>query len=273
MARVRLLWVNGVFGARNALTREFARSCEVVEVELGELSSLDVGHDWDVVCFDFDYPEMAGLRLIPETKKRWPSVPILMLTMQGSADLALWALRARVFDLLIKPITPEEIERCMQRVQEALKARRSQSERRPQTALIQVPPETRYRSQVAPSTRLQLAVAVIAKHYMRPLRESDVARSCEMSPSRFCREFKAAFGVTFVEYLSSHRVSEAKRLLANAAISIADVAAAVGFPDPSYFTRVFRKQENISPSEYRAMLAESSVSSESPIALSERTAS
>jgi AraC-like DNA-binding protein len=72
-----------------------------------------------------------------------------------------------------------------------------------------------------------------------------------MSPSRFCREFKAAFAVTFVEYLATYRVAQAKRLLANPNMAVADVAVAVGFNDPSYFTRVFRKQESVSPSAYR----------------------
>jgi YesN/AraC family two-component response regulator len=262
VTRLKLLWVNGATGLREASTSEFARLCDVTEVAAIELASADLSSDWELICFDFDYPEMAGLRLIPETKRRWPSTPIVMLTLNACADIALWALRARVFDVLIKPVTAPEIARCMHRVHEALRARRSQSERRPQAAAAAVPVETRYRPQVAPSTRLQLAIALIGKNYMRPLRESEVALSCQMSPSRFCREFKAAFGATFVEYLSNHRVSEAKRLLANPGISVTDVAAAVGFPDPSYFTRVFRKQESVSPSEYRALLADASADTE-----------
>src|SRR5262249_34947903 len=43
-----------------------------------------------------------------------------------------------------------------------------------------------------------------------------------------------------------------KRLLANPAMPVADVAVAVGFSDPSYFTRVFKRQEGVAPSEYRA---------------------
>jgi AraC-like DNA-binding protein len=66
-----------------------------------------------------------------------------------------------------------------------------------------------------------------------PIPESEVALLCNMSPSRFCREFKAAFAVTFVEYLATYRVSQAKRLLANPAMPVADVAVAVGFNDPS----------------------------------------
>src|SRR6185312_11377075 len=108
---------------------------------------------------------MGTLKLIPQTKSRWPSAPILMLTMQCSAELAVWALRARVFDLLVKPVTAREVARCMQRVHEALRARRSQSERRPQTLIAQVPVETRYRPQTTPSVRLQRAIAHIEKNY------------------------------------------------------------------------------------------------------------
>lgn len=252
MYPLRLLWVNGsVTALREAWTSEFAALCSVREINASQLSAPEADGDWDLVCFNFDYPEMAGLKLVPQTKSRWPSAPILMLTLQCSAELAVWALRARVFDLLVKPLTSQEIARCMERVVEAVRARRSQSERRPQTLIAQVPVEARYRPQTTPSVRLQRAIAHISKNYGRQVPESEVALVCGMSPSRFCREFKVAFGVTFVEYLARHRIHEAKRLLGNRGMSVTDVAAAVGFTDPSYFTRVFRKFAGTCPTEYR----------------------
>ena len=252
VSSLRLLWLNAGVSQREASKTEFARFCDTHVIELSELPSVDSAACWDLVCFNFDYPEMAGLKHIPEAKKRWPSAPILMLTMQNSADLALWALRSRVFDLLVKPVTPQEIERCMQRVQDALAAKRSQAVRRPEGAVAQIPRENRFRPRAVGSSRLQAAIAHVAKNYLRHISENEVALLCEMSPSRFCREFKAAFDVTFVEYVTNYRVSEAKRLLANPNMSVMDVAAMVGFDDPSYFTRVFRKQAGVSPSEYRA---------------------
>ena len=252
MSPLQLLWVTGsVTGLREAWISEFAAFCRFHEIELSQLSSPEAQGSWDLICFNLDYPEMGCLKLITEAKSRWPSAPILMITLQCSAELAVWALRARVFDLLVKPLTGQEIALCMQRVLEAVRARRSQSERRPQTLVGQVPVEARYRPQTTPSLRLRRAIAHISKYYGRQISESQVALVCEMSPSRFCREFKAAFGATFVEYLARHRVHEAKRLLGNRSMSVTDVAAAVGFTDPSYFTRVFRKIAGASPTEYR----------------------
>src|SRR6185437_10236015 len=112
----------------------FGRVFDINAVEPSELETGELGEHWDVLCFDFDYPDMSGLKLIPQAKRRWPSAPILMLTLQNSADLAVWALRSRVFDLLTKPINSREIERMLERVLHAITARRAQTERRPQVA-------------------------------------------------------------------------------------------------------------------------------------------
>ena len=250
---MRALWINEqCSGPREAWRGAFDSACEVREIDASQLSTRAAEGEWDFVCFNFDFPEMTVLKLIPQTKNRWPSAPILMLTMQCSLELALWALRVRVFDVLVKPITSDEITRCLQRIAEAVRARTSQSERRPQASVAPMPAETRYRPQITPSLRLQSALAYISRHLNEPLSESKLAAVCHVSPSRFCREFKSAFGVTYVDYLTRHRIEQAKQLMRNGAISIADVAAAVGFTDPSYFARVFHRLEGTSPSAFRS---------------------
>ena len=255
VAELKLLWVNVSNGRPDLVSRlPFERLFALTEVASNEFCTNELEGPWDAILFDFDYPDMSGLKLIPDAKTRWPSAPIVMLTLQSSVELAVWALRSRVFDLAVKPAPPKEIERMLERVVAAISARHSQIERKPQGASAQLPAETRYRSQAPAASRLQSALAHVAKHFLRPIPESEVATLCNMSPSRFCREFKAAFEVTFGEYLSNYRMKQAKRLLANPTMPVADVAVAVGFNDPSYFTRVFRKQEGVSPSEYRAAI-------------------
>ena len=255
MSQLKLLWVDMAKGRpEEPVKLIFGRYFDVSEADQRQLPVMERA-PWDVICFNFDYPAVAGLKLIPLAKSRWPSVPVVMLTEQSSVDLMLWALRSRVFDVLVKPIDAREVERTVRRLSDVLAVRRTQGERRPQSVHAQIPAESRYREQSPAVPRLRVAIAHVAKYYLRRISEAEVARMCEMSPSRFCREFKAAFGVTFVEYVAAQRMLHAKRLLANPTMPVGDVAMAVGFNDPSYFTRVFRKQEGVSPSEYRASVS------------------
>lgn len=254
MANLKLLWVCLGSGVPDGTAKfPFERLFDVTEVAPVELEIRDQSEQWDAICCDFDHPDIGSLKLIPLAKTRWPSAPLIMLTRQNSAELAVWALRSRVFDLLVKPLAVREVERVLERIADALRARRSQMERKPQAIAAQLPTEARYHAVSARGDRLQAAIAHVTKQYLRPIPESEVAQLCSMSPSRFCREFKNEFNVTFVEYLANYRMKQAKKLLINPTMPVADVAMAVGFNDPSYFTRVFRKQEGISPSEFRTV--------------------
>jgi|MudIll2142460700_1097286.scaffolds.fasta_scaffold02512_4 YesN/AraC family two-component response regulator len=258
MSRHTMLWIDRCFSAPEdrapeSFTAHFelhtASSTEIIDTG-GPVTALRP----DVICFDYDYPDMAALRQIPETKRHHPSIPILMLTLQRSADLAVWALRARVFDYLIKPLDAADVEQCLVRLKSVLEARRSQGRRQAISSNPRAPREARYYAREAARTRVQRAIPHIAKHFATRIGEPAVAELCGMSPFRFSREFRAAFGVSFQEYLCNLRLTEARRLLENYAMPIADVGAAVGFEDPSYFARVFKRVVGLSPSDYRASL-------------------
>jgi AraC-like DNA-binding protein len=92
------------------------------------------------------------------------------------------------------------------------------------------------------------AVYYIEQYYRGKVSVEDAAKCCGMSPFRFSRAFKSAFGKTFRDYLVNHRLKEACRLLANPAVTVTDVTYAVGFNDPSYFARIFKQRFGTSPS-------------------------
>jgi AraC-like DNA-binding protein len=71
-----------------------------------------------------------------------------------------------------------------------------------------------------------------------------------MSSFHFSHEFTEAFSLTFQEFLLRYRILEACKELRHPNISVANVAYSVGFNDPSYFARVFRRYFGLSPSEY-----------------------
>ena len=72
-----------------------------------------------------------------------------------------------------------------------------------------------------------------------------------VSPYYFSKLFKEETGENFIEYLTGLRIAHAKELLKNPALSIKEICVMSGYSDPNYFSRIFKKQENMSPSEYR----------------------
>jgi AraC-like DNA-binding protein len=95
-----------------------------------------------------------------------------------------------------------------------------------------------------------------AKHFLHQeyhtrLDLNTVARAAFMHKPRLCREFKKSTGLTISEYLTQLRVESSKRLL-QTGLRISVIAELVGFDDPYYFSRVFKKITGISPKEYQS---------------------
>ena len=67
------------------------------------------------------------------------------------------------------------------------------------------------------------------------------------------RRFKAATGSTLIDYVQNVRVEEAKRLLESGQQPVDDISVAVGYEDPSFFRRLFKRRTGLTPSQYRRM--------------------
>lgn len=80
-----------------------------------------------------------------------------------------------------------------------------------------------------------------------------VAEYIYLSPSYFSKLFKKEMGINFIDYLNKVRIEESKKYLTDLKISLTDIAHTVGFTDQSYYTKVFKKIEGISPGQYRKM--------------------
>jgi len=80
-----------------------------------------------------------------------------------------------------------------------------------------------------------------------------IAGAVYLSPSYASRLFKTVQDCSIMEYLTAVRLEDAKRLLRNPMYLIDEIASKVGYSDASYFTKVFRKEEGITPTQYRNM--------------------
>lgn len=107
------------------------------------------------------------------------------------------------------------------------------------------------RSAPPTSVVVRHAIAYIHRRYARPLARREIAAALGVHEHYLSRVFTREVGTSMWEYLNRYRVECAKELLRRpAGRSVAVVGRRVGFADPAYFSRVFRRHTGRSPREY-----------------------
>ncbi|TMV47388.1 helix-turn-helix transcriptional regulator [Paenibacillus mesophilus] len=91
----------------------------------------------------------------------------------------------------------------------------------------------------------------IEEHYRDDLHLDHMAEKLETSPKYFSNYFKKTFGINFIEYLNRVRLAQAKELLKQTELSVAEIGERTGYQNSSTFTSTFKKYYGISPSDYR----------------------
>ncbi len=90
------------------------------------------------------------------------------------------------------------------------------------------------------------------KNYFNEFSLEEYASMCNLSTSRFSHLFKETTGLSPLEYLTDIRIKNAAKLLTHSDMSVAEIAESVGFSDPSYFGRVFKKKMKVSPKKFQS---------------------
>ena len=205
----------------------------------------------DCLFFDYDYPDRQRLSVFSATKERFPSIPMVLVTMQHSVSLAVWCFRHGALDFLIKPLKRDEIMRCAEHVQEICSAKNNRDRKgckvRKPAVPFNIPGAAR-----SARDRLSPAIFYIQQHYSDRIYSDAMARICGMSASQFSRAFRQQYNLTFQEFLLRYRVHKACGMLQRQGSNIADIAYNVGFSDPSYFSRIFKRYAGVAPSDFVA---------------------
>jgi two-component system response regulator YesN len=99
--------------------------------------------------------------------------------------------------------------------------------------------------------RLKKALDFIETNCGEPLTVEQIAKEVYLSSSRLSHIIRNELGMTLGNYISRVRIDKAKSLLKEKELPISQIALEVGFPDQSYFTKVFKKIERCTPKVFR----------------------
>ena len=98
---------------------------------------------------------------------------------------------------------------------------------------------------------IEKAQEYIRQNYRKDLSLEGMSRQMDMSPYYFSKLFKEVTGSNFVEYVTGVRMKRARELLLEGRKSIKQICAEIGYGDPNYFSRIFKKYEGCTPTEFK----------------------
>ena len=157
--------------------------------------------------------------------------------------------------LVIEAIWSQHAEISLQTLTEALNLQ--EMTRRPKEALMawlsSLPPRLRACPTPAGSAPIERVIASIRADCSLPFSQANLSRSLGLTPAYFCRLFREKTGQHFSSFLTRTRMEKAQELLSMPGVqALADVSAACGYPNKSYFCQVFKKYTGMTPGEYEA---------------------
>lgn len=105
--------------------------------------------------------------------------------------------------------------------------------------------------------KVERSIAYMEEHLNQPLQVATLAALANVSSSHFFALFKQRTGCPPMDYFTRLRMRQACRLLDTTTASVKEVAAAMGYDDPFYFSRVFKSLLAVAPLHYRGLGFES----------------
>lgn len=201
----------------------------------------------DLVVSDIMMPLMDGVELARKIKNETLTahIPIVLLTAMGSEEKQLEGLKAGANDYITKPFTFEILASRINNLlaqQKLLQKRfQKQVEVNPREVTI-TPVDEKF---------LKQALETVEKQIDNPdFSVEDLSREMCMSRVTFYRKIVSLTGRSPLEFIRSIRLKRAAQLLEKSGMSIAEIAYQVGFNDPKIFTKFFKEEFNMLPSQY-----------------------
>lgn len=239
MKKLRVLLVDDEIMIREGFKKLFdweAHECVVVgEAADGMEAITKIDEEQsDIVIMDINIPIINGLKVIQLSRVKYPSMAFVIVSGYDDFSYCREALRLQITDYILKTVNYEEFGSCIDRLKISL-----------------------YNNEVKekPVVKKERVITGITKYMQEHLSEDVslhiLSEEFHLNSQYISQLFKNEIGVNFLTYLTNIRMEHAKKLLLSSSLSIAEVSEQSGYGDYRVFTKVFKKSEGITPSQYR----------------------
>lgn len=198
----------------------------------------------NVVFTDIRMPEMDGLELAGRLYEEYPFITCVIVSGYNDFEYAKNAIEFQVKDYLLKPVNHDELKKCLDRIEKNIQ--------------IQYPClknasewESAERS---PEEIVNLVKEYINKNYKDAIDLTSISANMGFSSPYLTKIFTKYQGITPSRYLKEYRIAIAKQLLKDKTLPISAISEQTGFADQFHFSKTFKAETGMSPTEYRANL-------------------
>ena len=233
---------------RDYIKEIFINEFQILEAENG-LYALKLAQENlpDLIISDWLMPLMTGVELCEniKTNAKTSHIPVIILTSKSSNESKIMGLETGADDYITKPFNANLLE---VRVKNILENRKKLRE------LFNDSPKIKTREITLNSSDehfLKRAIKIVEENISNAnLDITLLEEELKMSNMQMYRKLKSLTNLSGNEFIKNIRLKKAVQLLESENFNIAEVAYKVGFNDPSYFSRMFKKQYGKAPSEY-----------------------
>lgn len=207
-----------------------------------------IAHHPDLIISDVMMPKMNGMELCSQLKRdiRTSHIPVILLSARTSLIFKVNGLETGADDYIGKPFLPQVLEL---KVKNLIESRIKLRERFIKEFNLS-PKELAVTT--ADEQFLERVINSIEKHMKNPDFGMDfLGREVKMTRGHLYRKIKALTNMTATEFVRSIRLRTAAQLLKTSLMNMNEVCYEIGFQDPNYFRKCFKKMYGVSPSEYR----------------------
>jgi two-component system response regulator YesN len=247
---IRLLLVDDETVTRNGLLKHIpwnALGIDEVRDASDAIEALKIAEDMvpDIVVSDVKMPGMEGTVFCENLIKRFPDCKILFISGYSNEEYLKAAIKLHALNYVEKPININELkEELKKAVDSCLKDKKVRDAAGEKCLEVNKEESSKQRT-------INQIKQYIDGHYSQELTVKAIAEHVFLSPAYLSYLFKSVTDTNLNEYITGVRVEKSKEFLINKRIKLFEVAKRVGYNDPNYYAKVFKRITGLTPSAYR----------------------
>lgn len=194
----------------------------------------------DIVVTDIQMPGMDGIAVCKYLSENYPKIQVIILTAYSDFEYAKKAIKYNACEYVLKISIVDELPEAIEKATEKLKSSKDVKE-----------------EQLIENTSLLNQVnEYIKKNYARRISLEEIAEAMHVNGSYLSRFYKNKTGKNLFDEICNLRIERSKEYLENTDMKAYEISEAVGFEDPGYFSKMFKKVTGLSPKDYRKQVVD-----------------